>query len=359
MTAEQPDALAGIPARAARREPQPRPIVFRGRAQEYFGIWIANILLSLATLGIYSAWAKVRRVTYFHGRTEILGHALGYHATGFQILRGRIAAVAVYVVAQTAIALQPLLGIPAALAFVLSIPWILNASMRFSSRMTSYRNVRLNWHGTYGKSMLYLVVGPVLGILSLGILLPYFSKAYYQYFADYHAYGTKRLRATLHAGSFYVALLGTLVTVIPLTFILLLALASLASPADLAPDSGVLLGVTGYVVFGLFLFSLSAVYRILCRNILLRNLSLAGAVRFGSTLSPARYVWISLSNSLAVIGTLGLLLPWAQVRMYRYLAHGTTVRAAENLDTFIDTRRAERSAFGEEFAEIEGLGASI
>ena len=44
-------------------------IGFAGRAREYFGIWITNLTLSLITVGIYSAWAKVRRLTYFHNMT--------------------------------------------------------------------------------------------------------------------------------------------------------------------------------------------------------------------------------------------------------------------------------------------------
>jgi uncharacterized membrane protein YjgN (DUF898 family) len=37
---------------------QETPVVFTGKAGEYFGIWIVNLLLSIVTLGIYSAWAK-------------------------------------------------------------------------------------------------------------------------------------------------------------------------------------------------------------------------------------------------------------------------------------------------------------
>ncbi len=33
-------------------------INFSGRGSEFFGIWIVNVLLSILTLGIYSAWAK-------------------------------------------------------------------------------------------------------------------------------------------------------------------------------------------------------------------------------------------------------------------------------------------------------------
>ncbi len=35
------------------------PLNFTGKGSEYFKIWIVNIALSLITLGIYSAWAKV------------------------------------------------------------------------------------------------------------------------------------------------------------------------------------------------------------------------------------------------------------------------------------------------------------
>src|SRR5258707_6333866 len=45
------------------------PLRFTGRAGEYFRIWIVNICLSIVTLGIYSAWAKVRRKRYFYGNT--------------------------------------------------------------------------------------------------------------------------------------------------------------------------------------------------------------------------------------------------------------------------------------------------
>ena len=34
---------------------------FTGSGSEYFRIWIVNLFLSIVTLGVYSAWAKVRR----------------------------------------------------------------------------------------------------------------------------------------------------------------------------------------------------------------------------------------------------------------------------------------------------------
>ena len=81
--------------------------MFKGRAGEYFGIWIVNVLLSILTLGIYSAWAKVRRVRYFYGNMYLDGHNFEYHAKPRQILIGRLIVVGVLIGYQVLIAISP------------------------------------------------------------------------------------------------------------------------------------------------------------------------------------------------------------------------------------------------------------
>ena len=66
------------------------PFEFTGRGGEYFRIWIVNILLTLITLGIYSAWATVRKRRYFHGNTLLAGAEFEYLATPMMILKGRL-----------------------------------------------------------------------------------------------------------------------------------------------------------------------------------------------------------------------------------------------------------------------------
>ena len=46
------------------------PFQFTGDGGEYFKIWSANLCLSILTLGIYSAWAKVRTNRYFWGKSS-------------------------------------------------------------------------------------------------------------------------------------------------------------------------------------------------------------------------------------------------------------------------------------------------
>ena len=77
-----------------------RDFIFKGNAKEWFGIWIVNLLLSIVTIGIYSAWAKVRTKKYFYGNTFVDGRNFDYHATGGQILKGRLIIIAAIIVFQ-------------------------------------------------------------------------------------------------------------------------------------------------------------------------------------------------------------------------------------------------------------------
>ncbi|MEP4421515.1 MAG: DUF898 family protein, partial [Nitratireductor sp.] len=68
-----------------------------------------------------------------------------------------------------------------------------------------------------------------------------------------------------------------------------------------------------------------------------------------------RYVWISITNLIATVFTLGLLRPWAAVRMARYLAICTAVDTVGALDSYIDTITDEGAAVGAEYMDVEGL----
>src|SRR6187549_4298956 len=88
------------------------PFEFRATGGEYFRIWIVNLLLTIVTLGIYSAWAKVRRLRYFYGSTLLDGASFEYHGRPIAILKGRIIAFAAYLLFIVASQLSPLAIIP-------------------------------------------------------------------------------------------------------------------------------------------------------------------------------------------------------------------------------------------------------
>jgi len=69
-------------------------LVFTGTGAEYFRIWVVNAVLSIATFGIYSAWAKVRKSSYFLRNTHLLGDGFEFTGDPLAILRGRLVALA-------------------------------------------------------------------------------------------------------------------------------------------------------------------------------------------------------------------------------------------------------------------------
>src|SRR5260370_7326098 len=66
------------------------PVEFTADAGEYFRIWIVNLALTIVTLGIYSAWAKVRKRRYFYGHTRVAAESFEYRASPIAILQGRL-----------------------------------------------------------------------------------------------------------------------------------------------------------------------------------------------------------------------------------------------------------------------------
>jgi uncharacterized membrane protein YjgN (DUF898 family) len=63
---------------------------FTGRSGEYFRIWIISLCLSLLTIGVYSAWGKVRKRRYLYAHTKLDGTGFDYRASPLAILRGRV-----------------------------------------------------------------------------------------------------------------------------------------------------------------------------------------------------------------------------------------------------------------------------
>lgn len=96
MTEEQSCPPATGPDSCA--QPQELALEFRGSAREYFRIWIVNLCLTLLTLGVFSAWAKVRKNRYFYASISIDRTPFQYLAEPLPILKGRMIAAALFAV---------------------------------------------------------------------------------------------------------------------------------------------------------------------------------------------------------------------------------------------------------------------
>ena len=123
---------------------------FSARGSEYFRIWIVNVLLTVLTLGIYSAWATVRTQRYLYGHTRLAGDSFEFHAQPLTILRGRLLAIGAFIVYLLVSSFLPLISVLLVLAILVLVPWIITRALRFRAVMSSWRGMRFDFDGTQG-----------------------------------------------------------------------------------------------------------------------------------------------------------------------------------------------------------------
>jgi len=183
------------------------PIIFKGNTAEYFGIWIVNLLLSIVTLGIYSAWAKVRRKKYFYHNTLIENVGFDYHAKPISILKGRLIAFAFFMAYSFSANINPMF--PALLMLVLFVflPWLVVRGSIFNARNSSHRGLRFNFVGTVGQAAKVFIVLPLLSFFTLGLIIPYIAHEKSQFFANNYRFGLSQFEMSRVVKQFYKAYL--------------------------------------------------------------------------------------------------------------------------------------------------------
>lgn len=339
-------------------------VAFSGDAAEFFGIWIVNLLLSIVTLGIYSAWAKVRTNQYFYGHTRIDNQPFRYLATPIQILKGRIIAVIIFALFFTASSLSPVLAVVLAFLFLLASPWLIVQSLKFNMRMTSYRNVRFAFHGDYLGAFKYFVLLPVLALFTLYLAMPWVLKKIDRYICSNTSFAGQKMQINTDTSSYYIAVLvamAAVMGVITLMIIVGAVLVGVMAATGIA-DAGVATVLVTAAVFVLYFFAFTlsgAIYHSMIRNHIFERTELPGIAKFKSEMQVMPYLWLTVTNLLAIIFSLGLAYPWAKVRKAAYLASVTTIAVYPQADSLVDQVQQSSNAFGEEAAGLFDIDVSL
>lgn len=341
-------------------------VTFTGNAREYFGIWIVNVFLSVITLGIYSAWAKVRRKRYFYGNTWIDGHNFEYHADPKVILKGRVIVFLFFVIYNVLTNINPIFAL-GSLPLLFLVPWLVNKGLTFNARMTSYRNVRFNFSGKYWDAFISLILLPIITIIPLGLLIPIATRKRLNYYYNGHSFGNSNFRAEVPLKPLYKAFFIALAMAI--ASLVIIAIASFASaltaglidgfnPTSFDPqnESWIVVGLFGSYIAMFLVFLPSYIhYSVKSFNTGINNLNLADKLVFTATLKTFPYTWIILSNFIVTVLTIGLMAPWAHVRKAKYLATNFTVHAEDSLDNFVDIAAQDGSVTSSEYMDMDGI----
>lgn len=313
------------------------PFSFAGRGGEYFKIWIVNIVLTILTLGIYSAWAKVRNKQYFYGNSRLDGASFEYTAKPMTILKGRLIAFALFALYSLLNTFAPLVGMVLGLLFALVFPWLAVRSLAFNAYNSAYRNVRFGFNAPMGKAFMVFLLWPILGMLSLGLLMPLVLYKQHRFMIEHSRYGSSEFSFTADAGSYYRVIL----TVIGLAVVGMLVVGLMGSVSPALP-----------MIAMLPLYLILIAYATVQITNLRYNATSLDMHGLAARYELKSFAWLMAGNLLGMALSAGLFYPWAKVRLARYKAEHIDFVAHGDLESFSAGEARRVSAIGQEVGDV-------
>lgn len=369
------------------------PIRFVGSGSEYFRIWVVNLLLTLVTLGLYYPYAKVRRLRYFHGATEVGGHPLSFHANPHKMLRGYLLVAVMMGGYGLASRVSPTAGLVAFVIVALLWPALWHSSLQFRLANTAWRGLRFRFTGSRGGAYSALAPGFIFAAVMVGLsaslgendngkaeftpalvavmltplammlALPWLLCRLRRYQHAHYALAGEQTAFTATVGDFYLlglrlvglGLLGVVVAVV--ASMLTLGAAAMLTSAD----------VNRFVLTALSFLVIMAAFQLVMRPYAtsrLQNLVWNGTrsahFSFESRLKAWPLLKLTAKNWALMLVTLGLYFPFATVAMARLRLEAVQVHASTDPDTLLsDGRLQDQSAAGDAAGDMLGLDLGL
>lgn len=318
-------------------------LVFSGKGGEFFGIWIVNILLSICTLGVYSAWAKVRTTNYFYGNTKLGGSPFVYTANPISILKGRLIAFLLLLSYSLLSQYSPELSIGLIILIALLSPVVIVRALKFRFQNTEFRGLSFNFKGKVSEAYKIFLGGYILAMISLGILFPWWEKRRKEFYVGNIRFGISEFSCNPQVRFFYETA----------AMIIVVFIFWIVSFIFFGATFGPVLVFLIYPIVGI----LGAYWFSKITNHIFENTQLDG-VRFKSELDTFELLRLWIVNILLLVFTFGLATPWVMVRNARYRISKTKV-IAENIDSFIADQSEKISGVGEEIGEAFDIDLAL
>jgi uncharacterized membrane protein YjgN (DUF898 family) len=233
------------------------------------------------------------------------------------------------------------LGVGALLA-----PWVLVRSAAFNARYSSYRNFTFDFDGSYGAAAGTLVLAGLETVLSCGLGYPWALARVRRFMLTHTSFGGVRGAYTARGGH----LIGPYLLLV-VSGGLAAAVVGLLTYFHVRGPVGVGLA---YVAYGVGYANFQA----RLANINWRYSSL-GPLGFEVVYEGKDFIWLYLTNALAIVGSFGLLAPWASIRMYRYRIERFAVSFHGSTQVFEGQEGAAVRAAGAEVADLFDFDLSL
>ena len=371
------DSIATLPPTAHADTAQ--ALTFSGSGAEYFRIWIVNLLLTVATLGIYSAWAKTRRLQYFYRNTQLAGASFDFRGDPKAILRGRIVAVALLALYHYAFGFSLKVGIVTVVLLLAGLPFMMRAALRFRLSNTVYRGLPFGFSGSVGQAYLVYLVPVAIFVLPGALVAlmpnqPLVGAVFLLYLGWPLMHGAMRAyqhrhlmagdqRAEFRLGMTNLAKPYLAAFLMSLGMLALLVIVGIGTTYALRAFRANVLATWLPFAIGMALFYVSLLligpYVLVRMNNRAWSATSFPGVRITCAMRFRSYLRLQVVNVLLTLLTLGLFRPFAAVRTWRYRVAHVTVDAPDGFEqAVLSARRPAVAAAGDGIADFLGVDLS-
>jgi uncharacterized membrane protein YjgN (DUF898 family) len=320
---------------------------FTGRASEYFRIWVIGVALSWLTLGVYSAWAKVRTQQYFYRHTWLDGSSFEYVAEPRAILLGRLL-LALALVVLFALQLLHVGAAAVALLLLLAItPWVVDRAVSFRARSSRFRNVSAGFDSSLSGVYRVFFKSYLATLLSLGFGYPHARQARTAYVVDGLSHGDARIVWRTVGSEYFAAYKNAALLLLP-------AFALEWAEKHVSGLGGTLLRLLAFV----WVLVPSVYLRQALANLLYDGMWI-GTHRLRSRQRFWPLCALYVTNTLLVLGTLGVAIPWASIRLARYRVETLELELQGPLEVRARHEPARRGTYGEAAADLGGVDIGL
>jgi uncharacterized membrane protein YjgN (DUF898 family) len=366
---------------------------FTGSAMEYFKIWIVNMFFTIITLGIYAAWAKVRNRQYLYSNTTLAGDTFDFLGNPVAIFKGNLIIAAVFGLSTLIKHYSPKYAFAATLLFYIVLPFLVYKSMQFLARNSAWRNLRFSFSGKLKESYYIFFLLPLLLLISWGVVgyivvgnpfrngnpvgmignivalyILIFLSAYIigiyilfrvkKYFFANMSYGHGLNTFSVTPGRFYstYTIAGGLYLgggLIISAILGILAASAANSTINIFPIMAILYLPLICILLSIKMYIYARINNYCWSELMIENLT------FKSTLKFMPMAGIMVTNMLAIILSLGLMIPWAKIRMTKYKLDNLKIYSNDSFENFAAATTSEVSALGDAAMDAFDLDISL
>ncbi|MFN8436220.1 MAG: DUF898 family protein [Cytophagales bacterium] len=312
-----------------------RNLKFRGQGSVLTGIFLVNLLLTVLTLGIYYAWAKVKTKKYIYSSTYLEESSFQYHATGKELFMGYLKVFVLVILFYGSIFLitwlfpqqiwiLSIVTVVFYLGILFLIPIAIHSSLKYETAKTSWRSIHWGYEGDLKVFMKDFYIGIFYTIISLGFYSLWLFINIRKYITSNVKFGNISFKYDGTAGAiFFIYLKGYFLSIITLGIYL------------------------PFLVLEVYNYHINNTYAIQDERIL----------KFKSNIKGWSFFFFELVNLLMIFFSLGIAIGWVVCRQLEYYTKNVDIVGDFRSEDLIQTQSDFNNASGD--ALMDGLDISL